>query len=105
MIFVQLMVTLRTTNDLTRSCKHCLHQNIPSLPIIRHDPQPSPDLDMQTQTCAKQLRQSMLAAGGPNYETVLHDADTQMGPDSENIPSERCGGEARRANLKQRQGI
>ena len=48
------------------------------------------------------MHDAMLAAGGPNYETVLHDANTQMVPDSENIPSERCGGEARRANLKQK---
>ena len=40
----------------------------------------------------------MLAAGGLNYETVLRD----IGPASENIPSERCGGEARRANLKRK---
>ena len=31
----------------------------------------------------------MLAAGRPNYETVVHDADTQMGPDSQKIPSKR----------------
>ena len=47
------------------------------------------------------MRKVMLGSGGPNYKTVLLDTDIHMGPDSENIPGERCG-EARRANLKQK---
>ena len=90
---MQLLVTLRTTNDLIQSPKHCPHRNILLLNIFPQPPAvPShADLDM---------RKVMLAAGGPNCESVLHDADIQMGPDSQIIPSERCGGEARRANLK-----
>ena len=38
----------------------------------------------------------------PNYEAVLRETDVHMGPESENILSERYGGEARRANLKQK---
>ena len=79
------------------------------LPSPEHSPPPQypphPPAVLRPRHADLDLRKAMLAAGGPNYETVLHDADTQMGPDSENIPSERCGGEARRANLKQRQGI
>ena len=48
------------------------------------------------------MRKVMLAAGGPNYESVLRDTDSHTGPDSENIPSERCRGEARRANLNRK---
>ena len=63
------------------------------------------------------MRKVMLAAGGLNYktvlrdtdihigpdsETVLRDTDIHIGPDSENFPSERRGGEARRANLKRK---
>ena len=44
----------------------------PAVPRPRHA-----DLDM---------RKVMLAAGGSNYEIVLHYADTQMRPNSENIP-------------------
>ena len=44
----------------------------------------------------------MLAVGGANYETVLRDANMHKGPDSENIPSDQCGGEARRVNLKRK---
>ena len=56
----------------------------------------------RSQPCSAGHAQVMLAAGGPNYESVLRDTDSHMGPDSENIPGERCGGEARRANLKQK---
>ena len=45
---------------------------------------------------------AMLQAGGPNYQKVLQDADIQMGTHSRNIPSKRCGGEARRAILKRK---
>ena len=95
LIVVQLLVTLRTTNDPILSPKHCPHLNILPLNIFPYPPAvPShADLDM---------RKVKLAAGGPNYETVLHDADIQMGPESQIIPSERCGGQARQANLKQK---
>lgn len=48
------------------------------------------------------MRKVMLAAGGPNYDTVLHDVDIQMEQFSGSISSERCAGEARRANLKRK---
>ena len=56
------------------------------------------------------MRKVVLAAGGPNYETVLHDVDAhwQKEQDSSSgtgtgiIPSERCGGDARQANLKRK---
>ena len=46
----------------------------------------------------------MHTAGGPNYETVIRETDIRvnMGPNSDNIPSEWCGGEARWANLKRK---
>ena len=44
----------------------------------------------------------MHAAGGPDYLAVLHNTDEHMGPHSGKIPSERCGGEVRRANLKRK---
>ena len=74
MIFVQLLVTLRTHNDPTRSRKHCLHRNILCLLNIRSNPQPSPDLDYAD----IDMRNAMLAAGGPNYETMLLDAEGQI---------------------------
>ena len=40
--------------------------------------------------------------GGPDYLAVLHNTDEYMGPHSGKIPSERCGGEARLANLKRK---
>ena len=87
LIVVKLLVTLRTTNDPSIALTGTFSSSISS-------PTPShADLDM---------RKVMLAAGGPNYETVLHDADIQMGPNSQIIPSKRCGGEARRANLKRK---
>ena len=52
-----------------------------------------PELDMH---------KLMNAFGGPNYETVLRETNIHMGSDSEKIPSERFGGEARRANLKRK---
>ena len=55
-----------------------------------------------SQPCRLDMRKVMLAAGGLNYKTVLRDTDIHIGPDSENFPSERCGGEARRANLKRK---
>jgi hypothetical protein len=51
---------------------------------------------------AADMCKAMLQAGGPNYQKVLQDADIHMGTHSENIPSERCGGEARRAILKRK---
>ena len=73
------------------SQEHSPPQYLPPPPAVPSNA----DLDM---------RKVMLAAGGPNFETVLHDADIQMpvGPDSQIIPSERCGGEARQANLKRK---
>ena len=44
----------------------------------------------------------MHATGGPDYLAVLHNTDEYMGPHSGKIPSERCGGEARLANLKRK---
>jgi len=46
----------------------------------------------------------MQASGGPNYEVVLQaiDADMPVGPNPDPIPSERCGGESRRASLKRK---
>ena len=89
------------TNDPTRSRNLADLQALPSPPpqyspqVKARNPQPSPDLDYAD----LDMRNAMLAAGGHNYETVLHDADThkgpelaQKGPDLENIPSERCGG-------------
>ena len=101
---MQHLVTLRMTNDPTRSRNLADLQALPSPPpqyspqVKARNTQPSPDLDYAD----LDMRNAMLAAGGPNYETVLHDADTQMGSDSGNIPSERCGGGARQANLKRK---
>ena len=69
-----------------------------SLLNISRNPQPSPDLDYAD----LDMHNPIIAAGGPNYETVLHNEDSQMGPGSENIPSKRCGVEARRANLQRK---
>ena len=75
-------------------------------------PQHSPSEDLQPPAAPEQgdihsqpqldMREVMRAAGGPNFLTVLHNTDVHMGPHSDKIPSERCGGEARRANLKRK---
>ena len=51
---------------------------------------------------AADMCKAMFQAGGPNYQKVLQDAGIQMATHSGNIPSERCGGEARRAILKRK---
>ena len=48
------------------------------------------------------MRKTMQAAGGPNIEHVIRAIDTDMGPNPDPIPSERCGGELRRASLKRK---
>ena len=49
------------------------------------------------------MRKVMHAVGGPyEPETVLRETDNHMGPDSQNISGKRCGGEARRADPKQK---
>ena len=48
------------------------------------------------------MRKTMQAAGGPNIEHVMRAIDTDMGPNPDPIPSERCGGELRRASLKRK---
>ena len=48
------------------------------------------------------MRKVMFTAGGPDYDRVLQETDVHIGADASNIPSERCGGEARRANLKRK---
>ena len=48
------------------------------------------------------MRKTMQAAGGPNLENVIRAIDTDMGPNPDPIPSERCGGELRRASLKRK---
>ena len=74
-----------------------------ALPSPEHSPPPpDPQPPSIPSHASLGMRKVMLAAGGPSYEKVLHDADIQIGPDAENIPSERCGGEARRANLKRK---
>jgi hypothetical protein len=75
-----------------------------ALPSQEHSP-PPPDLQQQPSIpshASLGMAKVMLAAGGPNYEKVLHDADIHIEPDSEEIPSERCGGEVRQDNLKQK---
>ena len=67
--------SLRTTNDLTRSCKHCLHRNILSLLNIRRNPQPSPDLEYADLDMCK----AMLAAGGPNYDSIYETVAARCG--------------------------
>ena len=46
------------------------------------------------------MRKTMQAAGGSNIEQVMRDIDADMGPNPDPIPSERCGGESRRASIK-----
>jgi hypothetical protein len=41
-------------------------------------------------------------AGGPNIKQVMRDIDADMGPNPDPIPSERCGGESRRASIKRK---
>ena len=96
---VQPLLIPRTTNDPTRIQIHCLHWNSLILNLLLENcrnPLPFPPL--QSWTCAKWC----LLRGWPNYESVLRDMDILMGRDSENIPSERCEGEARRANPKRK---
>ena len=74
-------MTLKTTNDSTRSRKHCLlallRRHIPPhQDLLKHPAIPShAELDMH---------KVIDAAGGTNYETVLCETDIHMGPDSEN---------------------
>ena len=64
-----------------------------ALPPLAPAPAPRRQADM---------RKTMQAAGGPNIENVVRGMDTDMGPNPDPIPSERCGGQSRRALLKQR---
>ena len=48
------------------------------------------------------MRKTMQAAGGPNIENVIREMDADIGPNPNLIPSERCGGESRRALLKRK---
>ena len=62
----------------------------------RHLPQPA----AAPRLAELDMRKVMLAAGGPNYESVLRDTDSHMGPDSEAIPAsdvEQKSGEPRRS--------
>ena len=69
-----------------------LHRHPPPLQDLPQ-PQPFPAMHWHAEP---DMRKVMHAAGGPNYETVL----LETGPDSKNIPSEQCGGEAMRVDLK-----
>ena len=48
------------------------------------------------------MRKVMHAAGRPDFARVLHDTDVLMEPINSFFASERCGGAARRANLKRK---
>ena len=60
------------------------------LPSPEHSPPPQypphPPAVLRPRHADLDMRKVMLAAGGSNYEIVLHYADTQMRPNSENIP-------------------
>jgi len=48
------------------------------------------------------MRKTMQATGGPNIENVVRAIDVDMEPNPDPIPSERCGGQSRRALLKRK---
>ena len=81
-MIVQLSVTLRTTNDSTRSQKHCLlallrrHIQVPLFRTCCNDAVQSPAIPSHAEL---DMCKVMHAAGGPNYKTVLHDTDIHMG--------------------------
>ena len=69
-----------------------------------HDP-PAEDLPQPPPPSSGRqadMRKSMQAAGGSNYENELRAIDAEMGPNPGPIPSERCGGESRRVLLKRK---
>ena len=83
-VIVQFFVTLRTTNDSTRSRNstrtYCLLTLLP-----RHIPPPPPIRAFATPSLAEvEMHKVMHPAGGQHYETVLRETDFHMGPDSEN---------------------
>ena len=64
-----------------------------ALPPLAPAPAPRRQADM---------RKTMQAAGGPNIENVVRGIDADMGLNPDPIPSERCGGQSRRASLKRK---
>ena len=70
-------------------------QNQPGPPLssqAHFPPQDLPQHQAIPSHAELDMREVMHADGGPNYQTVMRETDIHMGPDSENIPSERCGG-------------